>query len=138
MLENNPTGLKRAKSERVVGYQYNRLFRQQENSKALSAPKGTTTAGRGEKKWRPCNRFERNFFNCGRRGHCAEDCRSAKKKIEKLGDSAADKKGRDWGKCYACGNEDHFAHKHCGLCRSLEHRTRDCEERVAEKRTMLA
>ena len=29
-------------------------------------------------------------------------------------------------------------HKHCGLCRSLEHRTHDCEERGAEKGAMLA
>ena len=35
------------------------------------------------------------------------------------------------------GSEEHFAHKHCGLCRSLEHRTRDCEERGAEKGAIL-
>ena len=29
-------------------------------------------------------------------------------------------------------------HRHCGLCKSLEHRTRDCEERGAEKGAMLA
>ena len=28
-------------------------------------------------------------------------------------------------------------HKHCGLCRSLEHRARDCEERRAEKGATL-
>ena len=27
---------------------------------------------------------------------------------------------------------------HCDLCKSLEHRTRDCEERGAEKGAMLA
>ena len=48
MLENNPTGLERAEIERNVGNQYNRLFRQQQNSKALSASKGTTTAARRE------------------------------------------------------------------------------------------
>ena len=35
-------------------------------------------------------------------------------------------------------SEDHLAHRHCGLCKSLEHRTRDCEERGAEKGAMLA
>ena len=40
------------------------------------------------------------------------------------------------GKCYVCGCEEHLAHKHCGSCRSLEHRTRDCEERGAEKSAM--
>ena len=29
-------------------------------------------------------------------------------------------------------------HRHCGLCKSLEHRTRDCEERGAEKGAKLA
>ena len=29
-------------------------------------------------------------------------------------------------------------HKHCGFCRSLEHWSRDCEKREAEKGTMLA
>ena len=29
-------------------------------------------------------------------------------------------------------------HKHCGLCRSLEHRTHGCEERGTEKGAMLA
>ena len=33
MLENNPTGLERAEIERVVGNQYNRLLRQQQDSK---------------------------------------------------------------------------------------------------------
>ena len=37
-----------------------------------------------------------------------------------------------------CGSEEHLAHRHCGLCKSLEHRTRDCEERGAEKGAMLA
>ena len=35
MLENNPGGLNRAEIERVVGNQYNRLLRQQQDSKAL-------------------------------------------------------------------------------------------------------
>ena len=99
MLKNNSTGFERAEIERVVVNQYNRLLRQQQNSKALSASKGTTAAGRGEKKWRPCNRFEGNCFNCGRKSHSAGDCRSVKKEINKSGDAAADKKGGDRGKC---------------------------------------
>ena len=55
MLEKSPTGLERAEVERVVGNQYNRLFRQPQDTKALSASKGTTAANRGEKKRRPCN-----------------------------------------------------------------------------------
>ena len=55
MLENNPTGLERAETERAVENQYNRLLRQQQNTKALSASKGTTTADREEKNRRPNN-----------------------------------------------------------------------------------
>ena len=101
MLESNPTGLEMAEIECVVGNQYNRLLRQHQNSKALSTSKGTTTVDSGEKKRRPRNRFEGNCFNCGRECHRAEDCRSAKK-IEKLGDAAADNKGGGRGKCYVC------------------------------------
>ena len=50
MLENNPAGLNRADIERVVGNQYNRFLRQQHDSKALSASKGTVTANRGKRK----------------------------------------------------------------------------------------
>ena len=46
MLESNPTGLERAEIERVVGNQYNRLLRQQQDSKALSASKGATSVDR--------------------------------------------------------------------------------------------
>ena len=35
-------------------------------------------------------------------------------------------------------SEEHLAHRHCGLCKSLEHRTRDCEERGAGKGAILA
>ena len=138
MLEDNPVGLERAEIGRAVGNQYNRLLREQHDSKALSALGGTTAVGRGEKKRRPRNRFEGNCFNCRRKDHRAEDCRSATKKIEKSGDAPADKKGGGKGKYYVCGSEEHFAHKHCGLCKSLEHRTSDCEERGAEKSAMLA
>ena len=85
MLENNPAGLNMTKIERVVGNQYNKLLRQQHNSKALLASGSTTTAYSGERKRRPrSNRLEGNCFNCGRKSHRAEDCRSAKKKIEKI------------------------------------------------------
>ena len=119
MLENNLTGLERAETEHVVENQYNRLLRQQQDSKAISTSEGTTTADRGEKDRKPWNRFEGNCFNCGRKGHRAEDCRSAKKKIEKPGDAASGKKGGGRGKCYVCGSEEHLVQKHCGLCRSL-------------------
>ena len=114
MLKNNPAGLKRAGTERVVGNQYNKLLRQQPDSKALSASGSTTTTDRGDKK-KPRNRFEGNCFNCGRKGHCSEDCCSAKNKIGKSGHVPADKKGGGKGMCYFCGSEEHFAHKHCGL-----------------------
>ena len=48
------------------------------------------------------------------------------------------KEGGGSGRCYICGSEEHFAHWRCGLCKSLEHRTRDCEERGAGKGAMLA
>ena len=85
MLENSSIGLKRAEIERIVRNQYSRLLKQQQDSKALSASKGTTSVDRGEKNRRPCNQFKSNYFNCGRKGRRAEDCRSAKKKIEKSG-----------------------------------------------------
>ena len=52
MVENNPTGLERAEIERVVGNQYNRPLRQQHDSKALSASKGTTMKDRDQEKIR--------------------------------------------------------------------------------------
>ena len=131
MLENSPIGLERAEIELIVRNQYNRLLRQQQNSKALSASKSTTTVDCGEKNRRPRNQFESNCFSCRKKGHRAEKCRSAKRKIEKSEDAPTDKKGGVRGKCYVCGSEEHFAHKYCGLCKSLEHRTRDCEKRGA-------
>ena len=100
MLENNPAGLYRAGIERVVGNQYNRLLRQQHDSKVLAASGSTTTADCGEKKRRPRNRFEGNCFNCGKKGHRAEDCRSAKTSIEKSENALADKKGGGREKYY--------------------------------------
>ena len=124
MLENNPTGIERTDIEPVVGNQFSRLLRQQHHSKVLSALKGTTAADRREKTKKPRNRLEGSCFNCGRKYHRGEDCRSAKK-IEKSGDASPDKKSGGRGKLYVCGSEDPFSHKHCGLCRSLKHRTRD-------------
>ena len=79
----NPADLGRAEIERVVGNQYNRLLRQQHDPNALWASGSTTTTDRGEKKRRPRNQFEGNCFNCERKSRRAEDCRSAKRKIEK-------------------------------------------------------
>ena len=139
ILENNPAGLNRAEIERVVGNQYNRLFRQQQDSKVLSASKGTVTANRdkGENS-RLHHKFGCNCFNCGKKGHRAGDCRSAKKKSEKSGAAADKKEGGGSGRCYICGSEEHLAHRHFGLCKSLEYRTRDCEKRGVEKVAMLA
>ena len=129
MLENNPADLNRAEIERVVGNQYNRLLRQHQDSKALSASKDTVTANRGKgKNRRPHHKFDGNYFNCRKKRHRAGDCKSAKKS-ETSGAADDKKKGGGSGRCYICGSEEHLAHRHCGLCKSLEHRTRDCEER---------
>ena len=131
MLEDNPVGLNRAEIERVVWNQY-------KDSKALLVSKGTVTANRGKgKNRRPHHKFDGNCFNCGKEGHHAGNCRSAKKS-EKYGAADDKKKGGGSGRCYICGSEEHLAHRHCGLCKSLEHRTRDCEERGAEKGSILA
>ena len=58
--------------------------------------------------------------------------------MKKSGAADDKKEGGGSGRGYTCGNEEHFAHRHCGLCKSLEHRTRDWEERGAEKGAMLA
>ena len=139
ILENNPACLNRADIERVVGNQFNRLLSQQQDSKALSASKGTVTANRGKGKNRKLHqKFDGNCFNCGKKGHHPRDCRSAKKKTEQSGAADDRKEGGGSGRCYICGSEEHLAHRHCGLCKSPEHRTRDCEERGAEKGAMLA
>ena len=138
MLENNPAGLNRAEIEYVVENQYNRLLRQQQDSKALSASKGTVTANRGKgKNRRPHHKFDGNCLNCGKKDHRAGDCRSAKNR-ENSGAADDKEKGGGSGRCYICGSEEHLAHRPCGLCKSLEHRTRDCEESGAEKGAMLA
>ena len=102
----------------------------------MSASKGIVTAIRGKGKNRRLHhKFDDNCFNYGKKSHRAGDCRSAKKN-EKSG--AADEEGGGSGRCYICGSEEHSAHRHCGLCKGLEHRMRDCEERGAEKGAMLA
>ena len=73
-----------------------------------------------------------------RKGHRAGDCRSAKKKSKTSGAADDKKEGGGSGRCYICGSEEHLAHRHCGLCKSLEHRTRDCEKLGADKCAMLA
>ena len=65
-----------------------------------------------------------------------ETCRSAKKS-EKSGAVDDKKKGDGSGRGYICGSEEHVANRHCGLYKSLEHWTRDCEEHGAEKGAML-
>ena len=139
ILENNPAGLNRAEIKRVVGNQYNRLLRQQQDSKALSASKGTyVTANRGKgENRRPHHKFDGNCFKCGKKGHRAGDCRSAKKS-ETSGAADDKKKGGGSGRCYICGSEEHLAHRHYGLCKSIEHRMGDCEERGDVKGAMLA
>ena len=140
ILENNPAGLNRAEIERVVGNQYNRLLvRQQQDSKALSASKGAVTANREKGKNRRLHhKLDGNCFNYGKKGHLAGDCRSAKKKGEKFEPADDRKEGGGSGRRYICGSEEHLAHRHYGLCKSLEYQTRNCEERRAEKGAMLA
>ena len=105
----------------------------------MSASKDTVTANRGKGKNRKLNhKFDGNFFICGKKGHRAEDCRIAKKKSETSGAADERKEGGGSGRAHICGSEEHLGHRHCGLCKSLEHRTRDCEKRGAEKGAMLA
>ena len=67
MLDNNAEDLDRTDIERVVWNEYNILFQQQHDSKALSACKGTATADRDKRKnRRPRTNFEGNCFNCGK------------------------------------------------------------------------
>ena len=114
MLENYPAGLDRSEIKRVAGNQYNRPLRQQQDSKALSASKGAVTANRGKgKNRRPHRKFDGDC-NCGKKGHCAGDCRSAKKS-KKSGAADNKKKGGGSGRCYICASEEHLAHRHCGL-----------------------
>ena len=79
-----------------------------------------------------------NASIAGRKVTALSTAGAAKKKSEKSGATDDRKEGGGSGRCYICGSEEHLAHRHCGLCKSLEHRTRDCEERGAEKGAMLA
>ena len=121
MLENNPAGLNRAEIEHAEGNQYNRRLRQQQDSKVLSASKGTVMANRGKGKNRRPHQ-----------GHRAGDCRSSIKS-EKPGAANDKKKGGGSGRCYICGSEEHLTHRPYGLSKNLQHRERDSEERGAEK-----
>ena len=83
ILEDNSAGLNRAEIERVVGNQYNRLLRQQQDSKALPASKGIVTANRWRgKDRRPHRKFDGNCFNWGEKGHRARDCKKRVKNTE--------------------------------------------------------
>ena len=79
MLENNPDCLNRVEIERVVGNQYNRLLRRQQDSKAMSGSKGSITADRGSGKNRGTHpKFEGNCYQCGKKDNRPVDYRSAK------------------------------------------------------------
>ena len=104
----------------------------------MSVSKGAVTANRGKgKNGKLFHKFDGNCFNCGKKGHRAGDCRNPKNKSEKYGAADDKKEGGGSGRCFICGSEEHLAHRHCRLCKSLEHRTRDCGERGAEKGATL-
>ena len=114
----------------------------QQTSQAIAEVKGSVDIERNhsgglQREQEIPSRLECNCFTCGKKGPRAEGCLSAIKEFEKLGDAAADKMSGSRGKGYVCGSEEHFAHKHFGLCRSLRHRTRDCEEQRADKGAIL-
>ena len=88
-----------------IGNQYSRLLRQQHDSKALSASKGTVRANRGKgKNRRPNHKFDGNCFNCGKKRHRARDCKSVKK--SETSGAVDKKKGGGSGRCYICGSEE--------------------------------
>ena len=85
ILENNPAGLNRAEVERVVGNQYNRLLRQQQDSKTLSASKGIVAANRGKGKNRRLHhKFDGNCFNCGKKVTALETAGARRKRVKNL------------------------------------------------------
>ena len=135
MLENNPTGFERAEIERVVEISRIDFLDSNRTQRSYCRRKAPPRRIAEKRTGEPETNSMVTVLIA--EGHRAEECRSAKK-IKKTGDATADKKDGSRGKCYVCGSEKHFAHKNCGLCRSLEHRTRDCEERGAEKDTTLA
>ena len=103
----------------------------------MPAFKGATWADcEKEKNRRSRNRIEGDCSICGKKDHHAGELRSAKKN-EKYGDVTADKKGGGKSKWYVCESPEHLVHKHCGLCKSLEHQTCKRQERPTEKDAML-
>ena len=101
MLENNPDGFNRSEIERVIGNQYSRFLRRQQDSKAMSVSKGSVTADRDKgKNRRPRPKFEGNCYRCGKEGHRAVDCKSTKKNIS--GATHKKKKMDSNGRCYIC------------------------------------
>lgn len=102
----------------------------------MSASKGKITVNRGRNR-RPRPKCEDNRFNCGKEGHRAGDCSSAKRS-KKPRAADGNKKGACSGKCCICGSEIHLAHMHVGLCRGLEHRAQNCKELGAKKGVMRA
>ena len=80
MLENIPTDSERAEIKDIVGNQYYRLLRRQQDSNALSASKDTITADRGQENSRRLqNQFESNCFNWGKKDRRVGEYRSTKK-----------------------------------------------------------
>ena len=95
VLQNNPAGLSRAEIEHGVGNQYNRLLRQQQGSKALSALKCITTAT-GRPGDPSINSRVAALLRKERSSHWGMQERE---KREKSRDAAADKTGGGNGKC---------------------------------------
>ena len=140
-LENNSAGLNRAEIERVVGNRYNRLLRQQLDSKAH------------------CRHRRAPSRQIAKRGRTGDSTTSsmvtasiAERKVTALETAGARRKrvrnpelpttGRRAvaavGAASAGVRSTLRTDRHCGLCKSLEHRTQNCEERGAEKGAMLA
>ena len=140
MLENNSKGFERVEIERTIG---NRITNFSDNHKEAQrlhrhqkAPPWWIAIKR--RTGDLATRLGVTVFITKKKGRRAGEYRSEKKKIENSGDSAVNKKSGGRGKCYVCGKEEHFAHKHCGLCKSFKPRTLDCEERGVAKGAMLA
>ena len=138
MLENNPAGLERAELERVVGISITylsgssttqRIYRHRE-----APPRQIAERRRGDR----ATDLRLTASTADGRVTALRTAGARRRRSKKSADATDNKKGGGRGKCYVCGSEEHFAHKHCGFCRSLEHRTRDYEEQGAEKGVVLA
>ncbi|CAN0258420.1 unnamed protein product, partial [Ascophyllum nodosum] len=113
MLEDNPDGLNRGEIEQVIGNQYNRLLKQQQDSKALSASRGTITANRENgKNRRLCNKFEGKCFNCGKKGHRAVDFPEVRAAAAMVGTARSDEK-EEWES--DSGATFHMSHTRAGM-----------------------